>query len=169
MQARATASQPGCRNVAASSYLPVVCAMVMQIDQEARQASQSRVLQLLGAHRPAQACAVSSVLAEKGPKAAAAMAGTVTGLEAGLGTSSAEDVLLGRESLSCAAGGLKQAGSRGSLLSPPEHADWEMGGVWGIGTVRSLEQLEEYMGICFATKRIQPWAALGGLSREAFE
>ncbi|KAL6752717.1 hypothetical protein V8C86DRAFT_567059 [Haematococcus lacustris] len=39
----------------------------------------------------------------------------------------------------------------GGQSAPP---GWQVGGMWGLGTVRSLAQLEEHLGVCFAAQTV---------------
>lgn len=51
----------------------------------------------------------------------------------------------------------------------PSEADWGVGGVWGLGTARSVAQFEQLAGVSFQHKTIEPRALYGGQPVEAFE
>lgn len=61
-----------------------------------------------------------------------------------------------------------EVASAGSRLAPPGEQEWELGGVWGLGTTRSLGKLEEFMEVDFTSRSIQPRALTGGLNYDAF-
>lgn len=46
--------------------------------------------------------------------------------------------------------------------SKPSDADWTPGGVWGLGTVVTLQQFEDMCGVCFEDKFITDRARSGG-------
>ncbi|KAG2482984.1 hypothetical protein HYH03_018110 [Edaphochlamys debaryana] len=48
-------------------------------------------------------------------------------------------------------------------------ASWGVGGVWGLGRVRTLQQLAEAVGVDFAARVVDSRAAWGGLGEDAFE
>lgn len=57
----------------------------------------------------------------------------------------------------------EQGGASGGM-----EQDWAVGGVWGLGTVRSLQQLHEHLGVDFAARKVLPRAVWGGQRPEAF-
>ncbi len=62
--------------------------------------------------------------------------------------------------------GVRVGAGRGGGGSVEE--DWAVGGVWGLGTVRSLQQLQEHLGVDFAAREVLPRAVWGGQRLEAF-
>lgn len=67
--------------------------------------------------------------------------------------------------------GLPATSAHGAV--PHEHrhsaagSAWMLGGVWGLGTVRSLAALEAHLGVSFATRQMETWAHTGGLPTDA--
>jgi hypothetical protein len=57
-----------------------------------------------------------------------------------------------------------------ALLAPPGEDDWGVGRMWGLGTVRSLEQLQEHMGVDFRKRSIvSSWALTGGIGSDQID
>ena len=51
---------------------------------------------------------------------------------------------------------------------PPAQADWGLGGIWGLGTSRSVQQFEQQAGVSFARKTLEQRALCGGQPEDAF-
>lgn len=54
------------------------------------------------------------------------------------------------------------------VAQQPGEADWEVGGVWGLGTAVTLEEWEHQLGISFRAQHIGEKALYGGLEPDAF-
>jgi hypothetical protein len=46
--------------------------------------------------------------------------------------------------------------------------NWAVGGIWGLGTVRTVKQFEQQTGVSFLQRNLQARALYGGQSRDAF-
>lgn len=72
----------------------------------------------------------------------------------------------GADAAPCSAAAGSAAVAAGSPL--PDEAAWAVGGVWGLGTVRSLQALWEACGVDFGARVVSEHAQRGGLPAEAF-
>lgn len=52
---------------------------------------------------------------------------------------------------------------------PAADSDWSLGGVWGLGTARSLQEYEKMAGVCFQKKTLEARALHGNQPPAVFE
>eukprot|EP00882_Tetradesmus_deserticola_P028893 GHRQ01032214.1.p2 GENE.GHRQ01032214.1~~GHRQ01032214.1.p2 ORF type:complete len:141 (+),score=34.11 GHRQ01032214.1:665-1087(+) len=62
----------------------------------------------------------------------------------------------------------KQAGQMMHASQPPTAADWAPGGIWGLGTVKTLQEFGKVCGVDFTEKRIEQRALYGGQDPSMF-
>lgn len=56
----------------------------------------------------------------------------------------------------------KHAGQVMHTAKPPTAADWAPGGIWGLGTAKSLQAFESLCGVKFKEKLLEQQAIYGG-------
>jgi hypothetical protein len=51
----------------------------------------------------------------------------------------------------------------------PTEDEWAVGGVWGLGTARTLHVFEQQAGVSFDSRTLQQHTMYGGQPTDAFE
>lgn len=54
------------------------------------------------------------------------------------------------------------------MLRQATAQDWDVGGVWGLGTARTVQEFEQQAGMSFAQITLEPRASYGGQTKEFF-
>jgi hypothetical protein len=116
--------QCGCRTSVLLGTNALILLCVVQVDKQARAASQARVLQLLWQGNDGTA--------------------------------------------GCQPDTVQQPATLGHPSQPPTAVDWAPGGIWGLGTCKTLQWFEGSCGVNFKQKRIERRALFGGQDPDAF-